>query len=396
MAAPLRWIDNPNFRALYLRREAQYLGDAIDKSIALYTQFGGRLVQSPRIVWKFPSGAQIWFNHCEHEKDVRNYDSFEFSLVLFDELTHFTEKQFTGIRARLRGTDPTLPYCSRAATNPGGEGADWVFARYAAWLDPKHANPASPGERRWYLGDDEVPRGTPFAESRTFIPAMLADNPHVDPGYRAKLLQLDPVRRAQLERGDWLVRPAAGAYFKRAWVKEWLDTPPAKPSRRVRYWDLAAGGDYAVGTRYSRAEPLWVVEDVVRLRGTPHQVRATVFATMAADGSKVETFVERDPGQAGKDQEHSYLSAKEAQGYNLRFRPKRVDKITAFGPFSAQAQAGLVAVVRGAWNGAWLAELEAFPEGQNDDQCDSVSGAHAVIADQGAGRFMAAMDRVQL
>ena len=167
MALPLRWVNNPSFNALYLRREAKYLGDAITKSRKLYPHLGARLVLGPRIEWRFPSGATIWFNHCEHESDITNYDSFEFGLVMFDELTHFTEKQFDGICARLRGTDRSLPYVARAATNPGSDGHEWVKKRWGAWLDRKHQRPAEEGDLRWYLEGDEVPPGTPDALSYT-------------------------------------------------------------------------------------------------------------------------------------------------------------------------------------------------------------------------------------
>ena len=110
LACPLRWIGNPNYRGLYLRREAAYLGEAIDKSERLYPLLGGVLVRSPRVTWTFPSGATLWMNHVAHDADISNYDSFELSEAIFDELTHFTERQFVGICARLRGTDPALPY----------------------------------------------------------------------------------------------------------------------------------------------------------------------------------------------------------------------------------------------------------------------------------------------
>ena len=397
LACPLRWIHNGHFRGLYLRREATYLGDAIDKSESLYPLLGGRLVRTPRVMWTFPSGATIWFNHCEHEKHIRNYDSFEFSLVLFDELTHFTEKMYLGIRARLRGTDPTLPYWSRAGTNPGGEGHDWVFRRFSPWLDrrPEYKGPrAGYGERLWFKGDDLVAAGTPKSVSRTFIPALATDNPAVNEEYQGNLLQLDQVRRKQLADGDWLVKPAAGMYFQRAWIKEWLDKPPAQPSARIRYYDLAAGGDYAVGLKYSRVPPLWIVEDVVRLRGTPHQVRGLVYSTAKIDGPGVAIHIEQDPGQAGKDQAYSYTSAEELQGYSVHFRPKRIDKVTAFGPFSAQCEGGLVGFVRGGWNVPFFEEAEGFPEGDNDDQCDAASGAHAVLTDSSA-MFGAAMDAMR-
>jgi hypothetical protein len=216
---PLRWTEHGDFRVLFLRREAKYLSAAIDASNRIYPHLGAKLVQSPKTIWTFPSGAQIWFNHVEHESDVANYDSFEFHMIIWEELTHFSGTQYKGVNARIRGTNPKLPRMRRATCNPGGEGHEWVFAHWGAWLDPNYEipgrpprlddagnrlPPAAPNEVLWYLGDQVVPRGTPDAISRTFIPAKLSDNPHVTPEYRAELLQLDPLRRAQLLEGDWL------------------------------------------------------------------------------------------------------------------------------------------------------------------------------------------------
>lgn len=381
MALPLRWTHLPHFRALYLRREATYLGDAIDKSKRLYPHLGARLVLGPRVEWRFPSGATIWFNHCEHESDVSNYDSFEFGLVLFDELTHFAEKQFDGICARLRSTDPAIPCVARAATNPGGIGHEWVKKRWSPWLDRDFTGtPAAEGEIRWRLGKDWVAPHTPDALTYTFIPATLDDNPHIDGArYRAELMALDPVRRAQLLHGDWSVKPAAGLYFKRLWVRL-VDAVPVNVRWRVRYWDLAAGGDWAVGVRMSVTEDgVFVVEHVVRLVGTPGEVRAAVEHAANFDGADVPIVVEQDPGQAGKDQIFSYAVFLGEKGFAVYGRPKRTNKITAFGPFSAQAQVHNVLVVRGAWNDAYFDVLEAFPEGDHDDDVDATSGAHAVL-----------------
>lgn len=384
LALPLRWIHNPRFRALYLRREAAYLGDAIDKSEALYSKLGGKLVRSPRIEWTFPSGATIWFNHCEHEKHVRNYDSFEFNAVLFDELTHFTEKQFTGISARLRTTDPTLPTIARAATNPGGEGHEWVFKRFGAWLDPNNAQPAAPAEKRWFLGEQAVPPSTQDAISRTFVPALLSDNPHIPPTYRAKLMALDPVRRAQLLGGDWLVRPAKGLYFKRAWFRV-LDAIPSQITGRCRYWDRAASpeGDWTVGARWSRTtNGLFVLEHVVRFRGTPGEVHSTLKLTAQTDPPGTAQVHEKDPAQAGLVEAEALVRL--LAGFDVRIQPKRSDKIVAAGPASAQAEAGNCALVPGAWfeqhGEAWLSEHESFPEGANDDCVDTTSGAVSWLA----------------
>mgnify|MGYP000092985837 CR=1 FL=1 len=378
VALPLRFVHRPRFRCLFLRREARYLRDAIDKSESIYPKLGARRNQSTN-TWYFPSGAQVWLNHCEHESDIANYDSLEFNLVIFEELTHFTERQYLGIKARIRGADPESPHWVRATTNPGGIGHEWVFNRWGNWLNPAIQPRAASGEKLWFTNEPTpVPRGTEHALSRTFIAARLEDNPYIGPEYKAQILQLDAVRRAQLGDGDWLAKPGEGKYFKRSWIKDYFDIYP-HASRRVRYWDLAAGGDYAAGIRYSRVGSGWCIEDLEHLKATPGKVRELVYATARRDGPSVEVHIEQDPGQAGKDQAFSYTTAPELQGFTVRFRPKRVDKVTAFGPFSSRVEAGLVGMVRGAWNQKLFEECEAFPDGKHDDICDALSGAHAVL-----------------
>lgn len=383
VALPLRWVGNGKFRCLFLRREAKYLADAIDKSRALYPHFSARLVQSPKIIWTFPSGAQIWLNHCEHESDVANYDSLEFHLVILEELTHFTEKQYRGIRARIRGTDPTLPRFSRATTNPGGDGHEWVFRRFGAWLDPRHASPAAGGEVRWYVGDEEVPKGTSHALSRQFIPARLTDNPHITADYEAQLRDLDPVRRAQLLDGNWLVKPGAGQYFKRQWISTWLESrPTSRVVSRVRAWDLGAttNGDWTRGVLVALlSDGSYVVEDVASLRGPPGEVQAFIRSTAETDGRGVRIRLPLDPGQAGIDQQATY--AKLLAGFWVEWKRPTGDKVVRFGPFSSQAYAGNVAVVKGPWTPEWVGELEGFPDGDHDDMADATADALNELAD---------------
>lgn len=385
MACPLRWIGNPNYRGLYLRREAQYLGDAVDKTRKLYPALGGTLVMGPRIMWTFPSGAQVWMNHCAHVSDVGNYDSFEFSEVLFDELTHFEEKMFVGICARLRGTDPTLPYWSRAATNPGGVGHEWVKRRWGAWLDKKHPHPAREGETRWMLRGQEVPKGTPRAMSYTFVPALLDDNPKVSPDYIAELEELDAVRRAQLVNGDWEAAYGEGALFHRDWW-QYLDAAPPV-ARKVRAWDLGAGGDptegVLIGDRGPGIVPRYVVLDCITHVGPPHEVHALIARTAEADGPDVTVRLPQDPGQAGKDQALTY--ARELPGYAVRTKPVTGDKVVRAGPFSSQVGARNVAILRGPWTPGYVAQLHAFPDTPRDDKVDASSDAFSELASRSDG-----------
>ena len=387
IAQPLRWVDHPRFNALVLRRDTTQLRDLLDKAEALYPQLGAK-PNATTNTWRFPSGARVWFTHCEHETDVSRFDGHEFHLVCFDELTHFTQKQYRSIRARIRGTDPKLPRSTRATTNPGGPGHEWVFARFGAWLDPTHASPAQPGRLRWYIGDREVPYGTPKALSRTFIPAKLADNPHVTAEYEAQLLDLDPVRRAQLIEGDWLKKAAPKDLWDRAKVRHLEHAPPSTEVRaRVRCWNFAASedrsADWTVGTLASITDAgLVVIEHVHRFRGTPAKVRTEFSRIAAADqehDDRTVQWIPQDPAQAGKDQVLSYQN--ENPAITVRARPPSGDKIVRFGPASARAFAGNLAVVRGPWNGELHDELEAAPgpKGTKDDQLDTVSDCVAVL-----------------
>jgi hypothetical protein len=103
------------------------------------------------------------------------YQSAEFQVVGFDELTQFSESQFTYLFSRLRRlADVPLSLRIRSASNPGGVGHLWAKERYLA------------GEG-----------------SRVFVPDRLDDNPHLDRAeYVASLAQLDPVTRARLLAGD--------------------------------------------------------------------------------------------------------------------------------------------------------------------------------------------------
>lgn len=376
---PLRFVGNGSLNAIVLRRETPQLDDLVQKSIKLYPYFGATLDRTTGR-WTFPSGARIWFTHCQHEWDVSRFDGHEFQLAVFDELTHFTEKQYKAIRARVRGTDPSLPMWTRATSNPGGVGHDWVFRRWQAWLNPEHPKAAAPGEVRWCSGDDES--SSKLAQTRTFIPARRADNPHLPEEYAAQLADLDPVRREQLDKGNWLARPGKGLYFKKAWVRSWLDQIPDDTLERVRAWDFGAtkDGDWTVGARISKTRFGAVVEDVERMRGTPAEVREcfgrTARRDKALDPSCVQ-WIPQDPGQAGIDQVQSYL--RDFPDLIIRARRPTTDKITAFAPFSAHSEAGMIAWCKAPWNQVVIETLEAFPEGNHDDDCDALSLGYAIL-----------------
>jgi predicted phage terminase large subunit-like protein len=409
----LRYVEHPTYQAILFRRTFPELHKSlIERSLRYYNAaFPSASYNDTKHVWKMPGGALIWFGHLEHDTSVYQHQSAEYQYIGFEELTHFTEWQYKYLLSRARGSNG-VPIRIRANTNPGGDGHLWVQRRWAPWLGPPpedsdaYTGPrATPGEVLWYVSKKDGERWVsrteakainarwklaprleqlqlPLALSRTFIPAKLKDNPKIDAAYAATLRGLDPVTEAQLAGGDWMIRPAPGLYFKRAWFK-FVDSAPAV-ARRMRYWDLAGTDpkkqktkgdpDWTVGLLLAiTAKNEVFVEHVMRFRGDPSEVESTILATAEVDGHEVSIGLPQDPGQAGKFQAGYFVG--QLSGYVVHALPETGDKVTRAGPISAQAKAGNVSLVRGRWNGKFVQELEEFPGTSHDDQVDALSGA---------------------
>lgn len=406
-----RFIDKRHYRALLLRRTYPELeASLLEGSHKIYPALGGRYIGDKR-QWVFDSGAKIRFGYLEHEKDKLRYDGAEFQYVGFDELTGFTRTQYLFLFSRLRSPDG-IPTYMRATSNPGGPGHEWVLERFAPWIYPADNTEykglrARPGQILYFrsAGKDEVicdanwydanckkcscgrPCNRHRPRSRTYIPGLLADNPHLEgTDYAANLEALDPITKSHKRDGDWLARPTAGAFFKRAMFGALLDARPVQVLARVRYWDRAAtegGGDWTVGVLMSvLSDGTFVVEDVVREQLGPAGVEATIKATAELDGKHIPIRLERDPAQAGKFEAHYYIT--QLVEYDVAALPPFGDKVTRARPVSAQANAGdgkvagNIRLVRAAWNEAYIRELESFPEGTKD-QVDATSGAFQVL-----------------
>src|SRR5574343_2022082 len=166
-------------------------------------------------IWRLED-ATVELSGCQLEEDKQKFKGSPHDLICFDEVSDFTETQYTFIIAWNRSTKPGQRCRVIAARNPPTrpEGL-WVLKRWAAWLDPNHPNPAAPGELRWYTtgeeGDEiEVDGPGPHmiggdlvvARSRTFIPAELADNPDLAAtNYAATLAALPEELRAAYRDG---------------------------------------------------------------------------------------------------------------------------------------------------------------------------------------------------
>ncbi|WP_395393080.1 phage terminase large subunit [Novosphingobium sp. BL-8A] len=406
---PLRHVSNPGFGAVFFRRSTVQIrneGGLWDESAVLYPQVGGD-PKEHTLSWSFPTGASVSFAHLEHDKTRFNWQGSQIPLICFDELTHFSAVQFWYMVSRNRSMCGVRPYI-RATCNPDAD--SWVADLIAWWIDQDTGLPIPEraGKLRWFVrvGEDlkwadspedlacytminDAGEHVPIpAKSLTFIPAKLTDNKALmaaDPGYMASLLALPLVERERLLGGNWKIRPAAGLYFQRAWCRV-VDAIPAG-TVFARGYDLAAtprtaenpDPDATASTKIGRTpDGRFIVVDSAADCLSPNGVENLIVNTASQDGKACLIYLPQDPGQAGKAQVQS-LKLKLA-GYNVRSSPESGDKVTRFGPFSAQAEAGNVDVLRGPWNEAWFSANENFPSAKHDDTPDSTSRAFGAIA----------------
>ena len=356
LMAALAHVDHPGYAAIIFRRSFSDLslpGALIDRA---HDWLGttAAVWNAHDHAWNFPSGASLSFGYLDTERRKYRYQSTEFAFIGFDELTEFGESQYRYLFSRLRRrSDSGLPLRMRSASNPGGIGHEWVRARFI----------------------DAAPDA-----GRIFIPARLEDNPHLDQeSYRRSLLQLGAVERAQLLAGDWQIRPE-GSMFRRDWFAIIEATPPS--ARRVRYWDKAAtegGGARTAGVLLARSgQGLYTIEDVVKGQWSALARERMMRVTAEKDGPAVSIWVEQEPGSGGK--ESAEASVRNLAGFSVRRDPVSGEKVSRAEPLAAQAEAGNVRLLRGAWNQDYLDELCAFPLAHFKDQVDATSGAFNKLA----------------
>lgn len=417
---PLRHVRNPGFGAVFFRRNTKQVkneGGLWDESLKLYQPLGA-IPKESTADWKFPSGATVSFSHLEHEKTKFDWQGSQIPLICFDELTHFTAGQFWYLVSRNRSMCGVRPYI-RATTNPDPD--SWVAKLIEWWIDQKtgYPIPERSGVVRWFvrIGDDIkwADRPEDLAEykmpdpddpasgnmvpippkSLTFIQSLVTDNKELmkaNPDYVANLMAQGSVQRERLMKGNWKIKASDGL-FKRGWF-EVKDVAP-RLLRIVRGWDFAATEVEDDGTLKVAATAsvkmgvddvgnYWVLDATTDRLG-PDGVMRLLKNTASRDGRTVVGSIPQDPGQAGKAQVK--IMIKSLPGYKYYSSPESGDKILRASPFAAQAEAGNVYLVRGAWNDAFLDELEAFPSSEIKDQVDAASRAFNEIAANNKYRF---------
>ncbi len=407
----LRGVDTPGYHGVIFRRERPHIvrpGGLWDTALELYHGLGG----VPRISaldWGFPGGGRVLFAHMQLELDCMAWQGSQIPFIGWDELTHFTEKQFWYLVSRNRSTCGMKPYI-RATCNP--EPGSWV-ARFIGWWVGADGFPIPErdGVVRWMCraGDDivwadtveelmlkkpkEVPTEEWMPRSVTFIRSTLADNPALtkaDPGYRAALASLPLYERQLLLYGNWKATPGKGMRFRREWFQI-VDTLPELEEMK-RYWDRAGtepdarnpDPDHTAGVKGGKGPgQLLYVTDVEQFRVTAARVESKIAECAKLDRSHqgyCDLILEQDPAQAGKVE--AYHLSVDLEQYCPRFVRPTGHRYTRAGPCSSAAENGRIKLLRAPWNDRFLTELTNFiddrvvkePPGYHDDMVTAFVG----------------------
>jgi hypothetical protein len=185
----------PGSKQLLLRRTFAELDKSIIRTVLGWYPKEVFSYNSSNHTGRFSNGSILDFGYCASELDVTQYQSAEYDVIRFDELTHFTEYQYVYLISRIRGANG-FPKQIKSSTNPGGIGHTWVKERF---VDPSPPNTE-------FVGKDGM--------KRIFIPSLLTDNSFLmasDPDYIRRLEALPDSEKRALLYGDWDI--FEGQYF---------------------------------------------------------------------------------------------------------------------------------------------------------------------------------------
>lgn len=193
-------IDEPRFRGLVIRKNADDLKDWVDRASRMYSGLGVKIAYRP---WEltFPSGARLYTGHMKDDQAYTKYMGQEYQRQLIEEITQIPdEKRYLQLKGSCRSTVPGLRPQVFLTGNPGGIGHSWVKKRFIDIAD------------HYSLFTDR------FGLRRIYIPATIEDNPiltQLDPDYVRQMDALkdtDPDLWKAWRLGDWSI--IAGQAFR--------------------------------------------------------------------------------------------------------------------------------------------------------------------------------------
>jgi phage terminase large subunit-like protein len=391
----LSYMDDPNFDAIYFRRTTVQIkgqGGLWDNAKDLYQSFDADCVDS-KLIAEFPSGAKAKFAHLELEKNKIDHQGLAYSAIFFDELTHFSETQFTYLLSRLRSDAKTSSFVM-ASMNPDND--SWVLKWVKPFLDEDgYFNEEMAGKLLYYVTiegqpvfantREELVESFPHSvwvtnpntkekvyiapKSFTFLGSTIFDNQILidkNPNYLAELQSLPNLERARLLYGNWYARAEGSNDFERNWLTK-LDKIPSGVF--VRAWDKASSEpseverfpDFTASIKMIKTSEgrFCIIGDFCpenqegdgiykgRFRKRAGERDSIILKQSQWDGRVCKVILPVDVGAAGKTEYQHSAKQLIAKGHVVRPDPMPTNKskLIKYSPFSSACQAGLVDIV---------------------------------------------------
>lgn len=252
-----RHTNNERFSGIIFRKTSPQItnaGGLWDESMELYSE----LIQPPKPIqgtlsWIWQSGAKLKFSHLQHEKNIYDYQGSQIPFIGWDELTHFSEKEFFYLLSRNRSTCGVKPYI-RATCNPQTSG--WLKDFLAWWLYPDNYHLEGlqgypiherKGKIRYFFRESsgftwgntklEVIENSPIFKDKTFLSGLKESNIHpfdlvksitfisgsinenkelmkINPEYISNLHALPDEERDKMLGGCWKARAGADILYE--------------------------------------------------------------------------------------------------------------------------------------------------------------------------------------
>jgi hypothetical protein len=249
-----------NFRALILRETFGELERThMDKMETEQRLIGATFTKSAHRMTFHGTGAVIELGHMEDAAAVSKYLSAEYDLIVPDEAALYDPDALLSLSTRARTSNPEARKLGFpkfwVVSNPGGPASQMLldfFIDHTPDFDARPALKANYTPAQWY-----------------YVPALLDDNPYMDPDYERALAVEKPHRYQQLRYGNF--RVFAGQFFP-AWMEsrhvQAIDVPDGVRWFRSMDWGYNAPGVvfwWAVlgdGRLYLRSEVKFQQDDV--------------------------------------------------------------------------------------------------------------------------------------
>lgn len=369
------------------------------------------------IIFEATGGGTLKFDHLENDNVTAetNHQGTQYSMVGFDELTHFTQYEMLYLLGRMRSESETsFMLCT---CNPDAD--SWVLNWVLPYLDEGgYPREDMCGKQKYFIivNDEPVFADTPeelkekypencFMENPNtgetvviepqtfvFIGGTIFDNPELirlNPNYLAQLKSQTAIKRAQLLDGCWFARIQKESFFQREWLHKisYKDVP--NNLKLMRAWDKAVSvptetyryPDYTTSVKMGKDQDgnIYIFGDYDydavdekskifgRFRRLPGERDNLILNQCKIDGPEVTVVLPKDPSGAGTIEYTESAKKLILEGFVVKpdAMPGNKKKLQRFMPFSSACQNGFVYIVEDSFPNVetlthFYKELESF------------------------------------